>query len=209
MVKDLRERTGAGMMDCKKALAESGGDIEKAIEYLRKKGIAAAAQEGGARRRRGPRRHLHPRRHASACWWRSTARPTSSPATRTSRPWRGRGDADRGDEPAYVVRSDEIPAGVLEKEKEIQRGAGSSRRASPRRCVDKIVDGQMEKCYESVCLAGPVLVKDEQEEHPRDAHRARREDRREHLHPPLRPLRGRRGPREEEGRLRRRGRQAG
>ncbi len=47
MVKELRERTGAGMMDCKRALAESGGDMEKAIEYLREKGLAAAAKKAG------------------------------------------------------------------------------------------------------------------------------------------------------------------
>src|SRR5215211_6612510 len=47
MVKDLRERTGAGMMDCKKALTESGGDFTKAAEYLRKKGIASAAKRAG------------------------------------------------------------------------------------------------------------------------------------------------------------------
>jgi elongation factor Ts len=46
-VKELRERTGAGMMDCKKALGEAGGDLEKAIEYLREKGLAAAAKKAG------------------------------------------------------------------------------------------------------------------------------------------------------------------
>ncbi|HME60761.1 MAG TPA: translation elongation factor Ts, partial [Candidatus Binatia bacterium] len=44
-VKELRERTGAGMMDCKKALAESGGDLQKAVDYLRQKGLAAAAKK--------------------------------------------------------------------------------------------------------------------------------------------------------------------
>ena len=47
MVKELRERTGAGMMDCKKALMEKEGDVEKAIEYLREKGLAAAAKKAG------------------------------------------------------------------------------------------------------------------------------------------------------------------
>ena len=47
MVKELRERTGSGMMDCKKALAETNGDIEKAIEYLREKGLASAAKKAG------------------------------------------------------------------------------------------------------------------------------------------------------------------
>src|ERR1700740_930152 len=53
LVKDLREKTGAGMMDCKKALSESGGDFEKAIEYLRKKGIASAAKKAGRATKEG------------------------------------------------------------------------------------------------------------------------------------------------------------
>ena len=53
LVKDLREKTGAGMMDCKKALTESSGDFEKAIEYLRKKGIASAAKKAGRATKEG------------------------------------------------------------------------------------------------------------------------------------------------------------
>src|SRR3954463_12079025 len=53
MVKDLRERTGAGMMDCKKALSETSGDFEKAIDYLRKKGIASAAKKAGRATKEG------------------------------------------------------------------------------------------------------------------------------------------------------------
>src|SRR6185437_12788785 len=53
LVKDLREKTGAGMMDCKKALSESAGDFEKAVEYLRKKGIASAAKKSGRATKEG------------------------------------------------------------------------------------------------------------------------------------------------------------
>src|SRR3954471_8446248 len=53
MVKDLREKTGAGMMDCKKALSEASGDFEKAIEYLRKKGIASASKKAGRATKEG------------------------------------------------------------------------------------------------------------------------------------------------------------
>ena len=67
MVKDLRERTGAGMMDCKKALVEVGGDMEKAVDYLREKGMAKAAKKPGLP------------------WLPCSARPTSCPAVTTSR----------------------------------------------------------------------------------------------------------------------------
>ena len=84
LVKDLREKTGAGMMDCKQALTETGGDMEAAVDWLRKKGLAAAAKKSGPRRRRGAgRRRLRARQ--ARRWSRSTPRPTSSPATRRSR----------------------------------------------------------------------------------------------------------------------------
>ena len=86
LVKELRERTGAGMMDCKRALAEVEGDLEAASDWLRKKGLAAAAKKVEPGHQRGPDRH-DPDRHAPAPWSRSTPRPISSPATRTSRSW--------------------------------------------------------------------------------------------------------------------------
>ena len=57
LVKELRERTGAGMMDCKKALTENGGDLEASTDWLRKKGLAAAAKKAGRVGERGPDRH--------------------------------------------------------------------------------------------------------------------------------------------------------
>ena len=62
MVKALRDRTGAGMMDCKAALTEANGDMDAAIDVLRKKGHREGRQEGRARRQRRCRRHLAPRR---------------------------------------------------------------------------------------------------------------------------------------------------
>ena len=84
LVKDLREKTGAGMMDCKKALAETDGDMEAAIDWLRKKGLAGRRQEGRPRRRRRPV-GVASRRRTAPRWSRSTPRPTSSPATSSSR----------------------------------------------------------------------------------------------------------------------------
>ena len=86
MVKDLRESTGAGMMDCKAALTETGGDMTAAQDWLRKKGLSKAAKKAGrvaaeglisARRPRAPR----------ASWSRSIPRPISSRATSSSRAW--------------------------------------------------------------------------------------------------------------------------
>ena len=88
LVKELREKTGAGMMDCKKALGETNGDIDAAVDWLRKKGLAAAAKKAGrvaAEGLVGGRR----RRRQAAPSSRSTPRPTSSPATTSSRSFVG------------------------------------------------------------------------------------------------------------------------
>jgi elongation factor Ts len=81
LVKDLREKTGAGMMDCKKALTETSGDTEAAVDWLRKKGLAAAAKKSGRVAAEGLVGIASAPGRAS----RSTPRPTSSPATRHSR----------------------------------------------------------------------------------------------------------------------------
>ena len=85
LVKDLREKTGAGMMDCKKALTETGGDLEAAIDWLRKKGLSAAAKKSGRVAAEGLI-GVASRGQPPPPWSRSTPRPTSSPATRPSRP---------------------------------------------------------------------------------------------------------------------------
>ncbi len=85
LVKELRERTGAGFMDCKKALTETDGDLEKATALLRERGVAQAAKKAGRDAREGLIGELHPHgRPRSARSSRSTARPTSSPATSSS-----------------------------------------------------------------------------------------------------------------------------
>ena len=86
MVKELREKTGAGMMDCKAALGETGGDLEGAVDWLRKKGLAKAAKKAGrvaADGLIGVAHQAAPR----ACSSRSIRKPISSPATTCSRAW--------------------------------------------------------------------------------------------------------------------------
>ena len=89
LVKDLREKTGAGMMDCKRALSETGGDLEAAVDWLRKKGLAAAAKKAGPRRRRGAggrrRRGHQGRAGRGQCRDRLRRRATSSSRLSSSR----------------------------------------------------------------------------------------------------------------------------
>jgi hypothetical protein len=84
LVKELRERTGAGMMECKKALTENNGDIDAAAEWLRKSGLAKADKKASRVAAEG--RIAWPRTAARPCWSRSTPKPTSSPRTPTSSP---------------------------------------------------------------------------------------------------------------------------
>ena len=67
LVKELRDMTGAGMMDCKKALKESEGDKDKAVEWLRQKGIASAEKKSGRAAAEGCHRQLHPHRRSRWC----------------------------------------------------------------------------------------------------------------------------------------------
>ena len=150
-VKELRERTGAGMMDCKKALEESAGDIDKAVALLRERGQAAAAKKAGREAREGLVSATSMPAAGWACSSRSTARPTSSPAPTTSRSSfaisRCRSPAWR----AEYTTVDSIPAEVLEA-KRAELLADETTQKKPENIRAQIVDGQLRKWYQSVVL---------------------------------------------------------
>jgi len=159
MVRDLREKTGAGMMDCKKALAESGGDFEKAVDYLRQKGLATAAKRAGRVASEG---RIGSYIHAGAkigvlvevnCETDFVAKTDDfqnfakdlSMQIAASTP--------------LFVRREEVPPEALEKEREIYR-IQAREAGKPEKIIDKIVDGKLEKYYGEVCLLEQVFVKD-------------------------------------------------
>lgn len=159
MVKQLRDKTGAGMMDCKAALAESGGDMEKAIEILRKKGLASAAKRAGRATNNGLIGHyIHMGGKVGVlvevnCETDFVAR-TDDFQTLAKEIAMHIAAAD----PKFVRRED-IPAEVLEKEREIYRAqfAGSGK---PANVIEKIVDGKLESYYAQVCLMDQPSVRD-------------------------------------------------
>jgi len=159
MVKQLRDKTGAGMMDCKTALAESGGDMEKAIEILRKKGLASAAKRAGRATNNGLIGHyIHMGGKVGVlvevnCETDFVAR-TDDFQTLAKEIAMHIAAAD----PKFVRRED-IPAEVLEKEREIYRAqfAGSGK---PANVIEKIVDGKLESYYAQVCLMDQPSVRD-------------------------------------------------
>jgi elongation factor Ts len=159
MVKELREKTGAGMMDCKNALNESKGDIEEAIVFLRKKGLASAQKKASRIAAEGMIGHYI---HAGSklgvlvevnCETDFAARSDNFTALVKDLAMHIAAAS-----PLYVKRED-VPGEVLEKEKEIYKDQARAS-GKPPNIVDKIAEGKMESYYEIACLYGQKFVKD-------------------------------------------------
>jgi len=158
MIKDLRERTGAGMADCKKSLTETAGDMEKAIEYLRKKGIASAAKKATRIASEGMIAHYtHGTRIGVLvevnCETDFVAR---NPDFVTFAKEVAMQVAALN--PSYVTQ-EEIPPAILDKEKSI-RFEQAKQSGKPDAVIPKIVDGQIAKWAKEVCLLDQIWVKD-------------------------------------------------
>jgi elongation factor Ts len=158
MVKELRTKTGAGMMDCKEALAASEGDFEKAIDFLRKKGLSAATKRSSKAAKEGTiASYIHMGGRigvmvelncetdfvAKTDAFQTTARDIAMHVAASN--------------PIYV-RPDEIPADALEREKEIYRSQLREEK-KPEKIWDKIVEGKLKKYYEDVCLTEQKFIK--------------------------------------------------
>ena len=159
MVKELRERTQAGMMDCKKALNETDGDMEKAVAYLREKGLAAAAKKAGRIAAEGiVDSYIH-----------MGGRIGVLVEVNCETDFVAKTDAFRdlvhdialqiaAANPLYV-KPEDVPADVLEAEKEILR-AQALNEGKPEKIVDRMVEGRIKKYYEDNCLMNQKFVKD-------------------------------------------------
>jgi elongation factor Ts len=156
LIKDLREKTGAGMMECKRALTESSGDFEKAIDLLRQKGLATALKKAGRIASEGLiESYIHMGKIGTMvevnCETDFVARTDDfkelvkdiamhiAAAT-----------------PQYLTR-EEVPRDVIEREKEIYRAQVSGK---PQHVVEKILEGKLEKFYTDTCLLDQIFIKD-------------------------------------------------
>jgi elongation factor Ts len=157
LVKQLREKTNAGMMDCKKALVEAGGDLEKAEDILRKKGIASASKKASRSVKEG----------VVASYIHLQGKVGVLVEVNCETDFVAKNDIFRefvkdltlhiaAAHPVYVVR-DEVPEAVIEREREIYR---EQVKGKPANVVDKIVDGKLDKFYGSVCLVDQAFIKD-------------------------------------------------
>ncbi len=158
-VKELRDRTGAGMMDCKAALDESGGDVDKAIENLRKKGLAQAAKRAGRLAKDGMIGHyIHMGGKVGVlvevnCETDFVAR---TPEFQTLAKEIAMHIAAAS---PLVVRREELGAETIEKEREIYR-AQFAASGKPANVIDKIVEGKLDSYYSQVCLMDQPSVRD-------------------------------------------------
>lgn len=160
-VKALREKTGAGMMDCKKALVEAGGDEEKAITILREKGLAAAAKRAGRIAAEGMvESYIH-----------LGGRVGVLVEVNCETDFVARNEQFRtfvkdiclqiaATNPAYLSK-DDVPAEVLEKERQILR-AQALNEGKPEKVIDKIVEGRIEKFYKENCLLEQPFIRDQE-----------------------------------------------
>ena len=159
MTKALREKTGCGMMDCKKALAEVNGDCEKAIELLRKKGLASAARRAGRTAAQGlVDSYIHIGGKIGVlvevnCESDFVARNIEFQAFVKDVAMQ-----ITASNPQYVSR-DEVPDGIIEHETEIISTQAKTE-GKPEKATDKIVEGRLEKFYAEVCLLDQPFIKD-------------------------------------------------
>jgi elongation factor Ts len=159
LVKQLRERTGAGMMDCKKALTESNGDIDKAIEFLREKGLAAAAKKSGRIAAEGlVDAYIHGDGRIGVLVEVNIETDFAAANADFKQLVKDIAMQIAAAKPEYV-RREEVSAAVLEKEMEILR-AQARNEGKPEKIIEKMVEGRIEKFYKEVCLLDQPWIKD-------------------------------------------------
>ncbi len=160
LVKKLRERTGAGMMDCKKALQKSEGDMDKAVDILREQGVASAAKKSGRVVNEGIiYSYIHPGDRLGVLLelncetdfvartddFKTLAKDISMQVAATN---------------PLVTSREDLKEEFIQKEKDIYRAQAKSQ-DKPEKVIDRIVEGKLEKYFQEVCLLEQPFVKDE------------------------------------------------
>ncbi|WP_010252267.1 translation elongation factor Ts [Acetivibrio cellulolyticus] len=159
MVKELRESTGAGMMDCKKALTDSNGDMTKAVELLRERGIAKAGKKAGRIAAEGVvDSYIHGDGRIGVLVEINTETDFAAKNEEFKAFVKDVAMQIAAAKPEYV-RREEVPSENIEKEKEILR-AQALNEGKPEKIVDKMVEGRIDKFYKEICLLEQPFVKD-------------------------------------------------
>ena len=159
LVKELRDKSGAGMMDCKKALTETGGNVDKAIEILRKKGIAAASKRSDRVANEGRiEAYIHPGSKLGVivevnCETDFVAKTDDFMTLCKDIAMHIAASA-----PGYIKRED-VEQAIIDKEIEIYKEQARAQK-KPENILDKIAQGKLEKYYSEICLLEQPFVKD-------------------------------------------------
>jgi len=159
LVKKLRDKTNAGMMDCKEALEASGGDFDKAVEYLRKKGLSAATKRSSKAAKDGViASYIHMQGRIGVlvevnCETDFVARTEAFQTMAKDIAMH-----IAASNPTYL-NAESVPADVLEREKEIYRSQAKAE-GKPEKIFDRILEGKLKKYYEEVCLMDQKFIKD-------------------------------------------------
>ena len=158
-VKALRERTGAGMMDCKRALVEAGGDSDKAVTILREKGVAAASKKGNREAKEGViHTYIHPGSRIATMvelncetdfvarndMFQSLARDIAMQVAATK---------------PQAVGREQMSQGLVDEESEIYRNQAKNE-GKPDNIIDRIIQGRLEKFYQENCLLEQPFIRD-------------------------------------------------
>ncbi len=158
-VKELRERTGAGMMDCKNALVSANGDMDKAVDILREKGLAAAAKKAGRVTAEGlVDAYIHAGGKIGVLVEVNCETDFVAKTEEFKNLVRDIAMQIAASRPEYVSKED-VPESVINKEKEIL-AAQAANEGKPEKIIEKIVQGRIEKFFKEVCLLEQPFIKD-------------------------------------------------
>jgi elongation factor Ts len=160
-VRDLREKTGAGVMDCKEALAASGEDLERAVDFLRKKGLAAASKRAHREARDGVvSAYIHAGSKLGVLIEVNCETDFVARTEQFQDLVKGLAMQVAGHNPsARYVAPEDVPADVIEREKEIYRAQIADQKKPPQ-IIDKIVEGKLAKFFEDACLLEQAYIRD-------------------------------------------------
>ncbi len=158
MVKDLRTKTGAGMMDCKEALTASAGDVEKAIEYLRKKGMSAATKRSSKAAKEGVvASYIHMGGRIGVMVEVNCETDFVAKTEDFQTMAKDIAMHVAASNPLFL-KPEEIPPEVMEREKEIYRSQALAEK-KPEKIWERIIEGKLKKYYEEVCLLQQKFIK--------------------------------------------------
>jgi len=159
LVKELRDKTGAGMMDCKKALTQTNGDLEKAVDYLRKKGIQSASSKFGRKASNGLiASYIHLNGKVGVLLEINCETDFVAKTPEFNELAKNITLQIAASNPRYINR-EEVPEEVISKEKEVYYGQAENLN-KPQKVLDKIVEGKLNKYFKEICLLEQEYIRE-------------------------------------------------